>query len=203
MFFHLQRKVWETYSVLVIVMTCWIYTKNLVFDLQETSFDDHFNIAARRSKSERKWSSYSVPASSAECTHFISLPHAHKLIPKSIGNRKEIVREVALGVINLTWENLQIASTNQSAELNERLPDLCFAICRFSHVRFITPSHLTHNFFFYFQYFLVLIWFIFSMGRTIGLGWIWSLFLGFRSLVAQLAPCSRNKEGEFFGTGKS
>ena len=42
-------------------------------------------------------------------------------------------------------------STNQSAELNERLPDLCFAICRFSHVRFITPSHLTHNLFFYFQ----------------------------------------------------
>ena len=42
-------------------------------------------------------------------------------------------------------------STNQSAELNERLPDLCFAICRFSQVRFITPSHLTHNLFFYFQ----------------------------------------------------
>ena len=29
--------------------------------------------------------------------------------------------------------------------------DLCFAICRFSQVRFITPSHLTHNLFFYFQ----------------------------------------------------
>ena len=39
----------------------------------------------------------------------------------------------------------------QSAKLNERLPDLCFAICRFSQVRFITPSHLTHNLFFYFQ----------------------------------------------------
>ena len=38
-------------------------------------------------------------------------------------------------------------STNQSAQLNERLPDLCFAICRFSQVRFITPSHLTHNLF--------------------------------------------------------
>ena len=31
------------------------------------------------------------------------------------------------------------------------LPDLCFALCRFSQVRFITPSHLTHNLFFYFQ----------------------------------------------------
>ena len=29
--------------------------------------------------------------------------------------------------------------------------DLCFAICGFSQVRFITPSHLTHNLFFYFQ----------------------------------------------------
>ena len=37
------------------------------------------------------------------------------------------------------------------AKLNERLSDLCFAICRFSQVRFITPSHLTHNLFFYFQ----------------------------------------------------
>ena len=43
------------------------------------------------------------------------------------------------------------------------------------------------------------------MGRTIGLGRIWSFVLGFRSLVARLAPFkreSRNKEGEFFGTGK-
>ena len=34
-FSHLQRKVWETYPVLVIVMTCCTYTQNLVFDLQE------------------------------------------------------------------------------------------------------------------------------------------------------------------------
>ena len=43
------------------------------------------------------------------------------------------------------------------------------------------------------------------MGRTIGLGGIWSFVLGFRSLVARLAPFkreSRNKEGEFFGNGK-
>ena len=38
-------------------------------------------------------------------------------------------------------------STKKSAELNERLPDLCIAICRFSQVRFIAPSHLTHNLF--------------------------------------------------------
>ena len=68
---------------------------------------------------------------------------------------KEIVREVALGVINLTWENLQIAK-HKSGRRSFSLADwfvLCraFAICRFSHVRFITPSHLTHNLFFYFQ----------------------------------------------------
>ena len=45
------------------------------------------------------------------------------------------------------------------------------------------------------------------MGRTIGLGRIWSFVLGFRSLVARLAPFkreteSRNKEGEFFGNVK-
>ena len=33
----------------------------------------------------------------------------------------------------------------------KRLPDLCFAICRFSRVRFITPSDLTHNLLFYLQ----------------------------------------------------
>ena len=60
-----------------------------------------------------------------------------------------------LGVINLTWENLQIAK-HKSVRWTERT-HLCFAICRFSQVRFITPSHLTHNLFFYFQQFLVLI----------------------------------------------
>ena len=45
----------------------------------------------------------------------------------------------------LGWKTLhekiyRSQSTNQSAELNERLPDLCFAICRFSHVRFITRA---------------------------------------------------------------
>ena len=74
-----------------------------------------------------------------------------KLIPKTIGNRK---RDCAWG--GSWWYTLpekiyRSQSTNQSAELNERLPDLCFAICRFSQVRFITTSHLTHNLFFYFQ----------------------------------------------------
>ena len=73
------------------------------------------------------------------------------LIPKTIGNRK---RDCAWG--GSGWQTLpekiyRSQSTNQSAELNEPLPDLCFAICRFSQVRFITPSHLTHNLFFYFQ----------------------------------------------------
>ena len=75
-----------------------------------------------------------------------------KLIPKLLEMGKEVVREVAR-VKNFTGEIYRSQSTNQSAELNERLriPDLCFAICRFSHVRFITPSHLTHNLFFSFQ----------------------------------------------------
>ena len=42
-------------------------------------------------------------------------------------------------------------STNQEGVRSVQRTDLCFAICRFSQVRFITPSHLTHNLFFYFQ----------------------------------------------------
>ena len=43
---------------------------------------------------------------------------------------------------------------------------------------------------------MVLIWFIFSMGRTVGLGRIWSFtcILGFRSLVARLTPFKRESE---------
>ena len=89
-----------------------------------------------------------------------SLPHiehiwlfAQKalLSPKLLEIEKEIVREVAWGDKPYLKEIDRSQSTNQSAELNERLPDLCFAICRFSQVRFITPSHLMHNLFFYFQ----------------------------------------------------
>ena len=75
-----------------------------------------------------------------------------KLIPqKLLELEKEIVREVARGWLTLPEKIYRLQSTNQSVELNERLPDLCFAICRFSQVRFITPSHLTCNLFFYFQ----------------------------------------------------
>ena len=74
-----------------------------------------------------------------------------RLITKTIGNRK---RDCAWG--GSGWQTLpekiyRSQSKNQSAKLNERLPDLCFAICRFSQVRFVTQSHLTHNLFFYFQ----------------------------------------------------
>ena len=67
------------------------------------------------------------------------------LYQKLLEIEKEIVREVARGD-----KPYRSQSTNQFAELNERLPDLCFAIGirKFSHVRFITPSHLTHNLFF-------------------------------------------------------
>ena len=60
-----------------------------------------------------------------------------QLLPKAIGNRK---RDCAWGCargINTTWEICRSKSTNQSGERNERLPDLCFSICRFSQVVFI------------------------------------------------------------------
>ena len=62
---------------------------------------------------------------------------------------KEIVREVARG--DKPYLRKSTDRKAQISPLNERLPDLCFVICRFSQVRFITPSHLTHNLFFYFQ----------------------------------------------------
>ena len=61
---------------------------------------------------------------------------------------KEIVREVARG----DKPSLRKSTDRKCKSVrNERLPDLCFAICRFSQGRFITPSRLTHNLFFYFQ----------------------------------------------------
>ena len=62
------------------------------------------------------------------------------LIPKTIGNRK---RDCAWGCawgINTTWEICRSKSTNQFGERNERLPDLCFSICRFSQVVFIPQA---------------------------------------------------------------
>ena len=62
-----------------------------------------------------------------------------------------------LEVINTTRENVQISKYKSVLRLNKRPSDLCFAICRFSQVVFITSSNLTHNLLFYFLWFLVLI----------------------------------------------
>ena len=60
-----------------------------------------------------------------------------QLIPKTIGNRK---RDCAWGCARGLTPPEKICrskSTNQSGERNERRPDLCFSICRFSQVVFI------------------------------------------------------------------
>ena len=74
-------------------------------------------------------------------------------IPKTIEIEKEIVREVARGD-----KPYMRKSTDRKAQIRKAFSaqrtDLCFAICRFSHHHHgevITPSHLTHNLFFYFQ----------------------------------------------------
>ena len=95
------------------------------------------------------------------------------------------------GWLTLPEKIYRSQSTNQSAKLNERLPDLCFAICRFSQVRFITPSHLTHNLFLFPIVFGINLIHFFDGKNKIGLGRIWSFVLGFRSLVARLVPFER------------
>ena len=65
---------------------------------------------------------------------------------------KEIVREVARGDKPYLRK-----STDRKAQIRKAFVQfsglICALrrICRFSQVRFITPSHLTHNLFFYFQ----------------------------------------------------
>ena len=59
------------------------------------------------------------------------------LIPKTIGNRK---RDFAWGCTRGINTTCKSKSTNQSGERNERLPDLCFSICRFSQVVFIPQA---------------------------------------------------------------
>ena len=58
-------------------------------------------------------------------------------------------------------------SANRNAQISvihsAHSTDLCFAICRFSQVVFVTSNNFTHNLLFYFQQFLVLIWFLFSI----------------------------------------
>ena len=85
------------------------------------------------------------------CSESILCPSVIILIPKTIGNRKRDCAWGGSGRLTLPEKIYRSQSTNQSAKLNERLPDLCFAICRFSQVRLISPSHLTHYLFFYFQ----------------------------------------------------
>ena len=88
-------------------------------------------------------------------------------IPKTIGNRK---RGCARGCSR--WQTLpericRSQSTNQFSERNKRLPDLCFEICRFSQVAFITSNNLAHKFAaqspFLFQIVLVIIFLVFQI----------------------------------------
>ena len=59
------------------------------------------------------------------------------LMQKLLKMEKEIVREVALGGKTPPENICRSKSTNQFGERNERLPDLCFSICRCSQVVFI------------------------------------------------------------------
>ena len=63
---------------------------------------------------------------------------------------KEIVREVVRG----DKHNLR-KSANRNAQISvihsAHYTDLCFAICRFSQVVFVTSNNFTHNLLFYFQ----------------------------------------------------
>ena len=83
-------------------------------------------------------------------------------MPKLLEIEKEIVREVVRG----DKHNLR-KSANRNAQVSvihfAHCTDLRFAICRFSQVVFFTLNNFTHNLLFYFQKFLVLIWFLFSV----------------------------------------
>ena len=109
-----------------------------------------------RTVSGREPSPWAAPTEKLRWEEKVRTPRTHlghnwPSIPKTIGNRKRDCAWGGSGWWTLPEKIYRSQSTNQSAELNERLPDLCFAICRFFQVRFITPSHLTHNLFFYFQ----------------------------------------------------
>ena len=72
------------------------------------------------------------------------------LILKTIGNRNEIGRDVVRG----DKHNLR-NSANRNAQISvihsAYCTDLCFAICRFSQVVFVTSNNVTHNLLFYFS----------------------------------------------------
>ena len=82
-----------------------------------------------------------------------------KLIPKTIGNRKKDCAGGCARGINTTWENLQIEK-HKSVQWAERTPSWLFCAFRFADfLRWcLSPErNLTHNLFFFFQQFLVLI----------------------------------------------
>ena len=63
------------------------------------------------------------------------------LIPKTIGNRKrDCAWGCAWGILTPPEKICRSKSTNQFGERNERLPDLCFSICRFSQVVFFPQA---------------------------------------------------------------
>ena len=91
-----------------------------------------------------------IPEQGTASTEPISKKKGIKLIPKTIGNRKEIVREVVPG----DKHNLR-KSANCKAQISTMFgvdTHLYVAICKFSWVVFVTSNNFTQNLLFYFQY---------------------------------------------------
>ena len=150
--------------------------------------------------------------------HIELVPIKHKWSSqKLLEIEKEIVREVArawggscvrwLEVINLTWENLQIAK-HKSVRWTERTSSW-FVLCDLSifsgKVYHPEPPHAQSLFLFPILFGINLIHF-FNGKNKIGLGRIWSFVLGFRSLVVRLVPFERRAREQRgwknFGNGK-
>ena len=92
---------------------------------------------------------------------------------------KEIAREVArIDKHCLKKSADRKAHFSLVSEMNAFLADLCFAICRFSPVVFITSSNLAQNLVSLFPIVLVTIWFLFSMARMMVLQYIRSFVFG-------------------------
>ena len=98
-----------------------------------------------------------------------------------------------LGVINLTWENLQIAK-HKSVRWTERTPSwfvLCDLYIFSGKVYHPEPPHAQSLFLFPIVFGIYNLIQFFDGKNKIGLGKIWSFVLGFRSLVARLVPFER------------
>ena len=115
------------------------------------------------------------------------------LIPKTIGNRKEIVREVALGDKPYLRK-----STDRKAQISPLNWTNAFLICALRSVDFSAkvyhpePPHAQSLFLFPIVFGINLVHFFDGKNNCkIGLGGIWSFVLGFRSLVARLVPFER------------